>query len=200
MTSRPSPDGTAARALRAAAPAFRPFPLPHFTLRQPRPHGAAAWVVRCLAATALCVLLAACARPGGEGSTAQQPAATAQAAPANATAPAMTRDGLPSGLPFASAGEPRVHMPAPQPSAAPPVPAAASTAPNAAPNVAPDAAPDSVRTEAAAPRSLADFALLGQGAPQADADGSARHDTPQGPVLRILYNASTRGTLHPCPS
>ena len=107
----------------------------------------------------------------------------------------MTRDGLPSGLPFASAGEPRVHMPAPQPSPASPispVPATDSAVPNAAPSAA--------QSQTVAPRSLADFALLGQGAPLPAEDASARADATQGPVLRILYNASTRGTLHPCPS
>ncbi|KAF5043038.1 hypothetical protein DSECCO2_506470 [anaerobic digester metagenome] len=103
----------------------------------------------------------------------------------------MARDGLPTGLPFAFAGEPRVHMPAP---AAPPV---VETAP------------------VAAPRGLADFALVERVEPQGQ-DGRNGHDGPyatavQGnlgglgdasgrPVLRILYNASTKGTLHPCPS
>lgn len=100
----------------------------------------------------------------------------------------MTRDGLPSGLPFASAGEPRVHMPASQPSPATPDPATGTGVPVAA------------QPQTVAPRSLADFALLGRGTPQANADTSVGEDTPQGPVLRILYNASTRGTLHPCPS
>ncbi|EGY27110.1 collagen triple helix repeat domain protein [Desulfovibrio sp. A2] len=144
MILRPSPDGTAARALRAAAPALRPFPFPHFQLRQPRPHGVAAWVVRCLAATALCVLLAACARPDGD---------------ASAT---------------------RAHVGSPP---APSGPAAGTAAP-----------------ATATPRSLADFALLGQGAPLPAEDAGVRTDAAQGPVLRILYNASTRGTLHPCPS
>lgn len=108
----------------------------------------------------------------------------------------MTRDGLPSGLPFASAGEPRAHMPAPQPSPAMPDPATADAVPNVVPNVVPVA----TQPQTDAPRSLADFALLGQGTPQADADASATDSAPQGPVLRILYNASTRGTLHPCPS
>jgi len=108
----------------------------------------------------------------------------------------MTRDGLPSGLPFASVGEPRAHMPAPQPLPATPVPATADAVPNVGPNVVPVAA----QPQTDAPRSLADFALLGQGTPQADADASATDSAPQGPVLRILYNASTRGTLHPCPS
>jgi hypothetical protein len=146
---------------------------------------------------ALCVLLAACARPGGgEGPAPQQPPATTQAPTANATASAMTRDGLPSGLPFASAGEPRVHMPAPQPSPASPVPATGS----AAPNVGPDVGPKAAQPQTVAPRSLADFALLGQGAPLPAEDADVRADATQGPVLRILYNASTRGTLHPCPS
>lgn len=105
--------------------------------------------------------------------------------------PAMARDGLPTGLPFASAGEPRVHMPVP---AAPPV---IETAP------------------VAAPRGLADFALVERVEPQGQdgRNGHAGTDATAGqgdlgdfgdasgrPVLRILYNASTKGTLHPCPS
>ena len=100
----------------------------------------------------------------------------------------MTRDGLPSGLPFASAGEPRVHIPAPQPSPVSPGPATDGAVHNAA------------QSQTVAPRSLADFALLGQGTPLSAEDASVRPDATQGPVLRILYNASTRGTLHPCPS
>ncbi|WMW66130.1 hypothetical protein [Nitratidesulfovibrio liaohensis] len=105
------------------------------------------------------------------------------------TSPAMARDGLPTGLPFASAGEPRVHMPAPAPAA----------------EIAP----------VAAPRGLADFALVERVEPQGQ-DGPNGHagadttavrgdlgglgDASGRPVLRILYNASTKGTLHPCPS
>lgn len=90
----------------------------------------------------------------------------------------MARDGLPTGLPFASAGEPRVHMPA----------QAASPA---------------------APSGLADYALVaphGQDGPngQDDLGTSAAQggfgDASGAPVLRILYNASTKGALHPCPS
>jgi len=100
----------------------------------------------------------------------------------------MARDGLPSGLPFASAGEPRVHMPAPA------APSAVETAP------------------VAAARGLADFALVdtqgqdgrngldGADATAAQGDLGGFGDGSGRPVLRILYNASTKGTLHPCPS
>lgn len=153
----------------------------------------------------LCALLVACAPSGQTGqsgpaaATAMPPAQDAPSATGSLTdgptggqtgdtasaSPAMARDGLPTGLPFASAGEPRVHMPAP---AAPP---ATETAP------------------VAAPRGLADFALVepqgqdgpsGQVGPYATAAQGAFGDASGRPVLRILYNASTKGTLHPCPS
>ncbi|MEG6507020.1 hypothetical protein [Nitratidesulfovibrio sp. 1201_IL3209] len=157
---------------------------------------------RCLLTALLCVLLAACA-PSGSGPSGNSglagdggdAAVTAvRPGPADATTtppanPATQRDGLPSGLPFASAGEPRVHMPAP-------------AAPQPAPRTS-EATP--------APRSLADFALMtqdGQNGPgnataqggSADASASAFANAFDRPVLRILYNASTKGTLHPCPS
>ncbi|MBG3876278.1 hypothetical protein FVW20_04340 [Desulfovibrio oxamicus] len=67
----------------------------------------------------------------------------------------------------------------------------------------------------AAPRGLADFALVERVEPQGQdgRNGHAGTDATAGqgdlgdfgdasgrPVLRILYNASTKGTLHPCPS
>uniref|UniRef100_B8DKT7 Collagen triple helix repeat protein n=1 Tax=Nitratidesulfovibrio vulgaris (strain DSM 19637 / Miyazaki F) TaxID=883 RepID=B8DKT7_NITV9 len=159
----------------------------------------------------LCALLVACAPSGQTGqsgaagpsgpaaATAMPPAQDAPSATGSLTdgptggqtgdtapaSPAMARDGLPTGLPFASAGEPRVHMPAPA------APSATETAP------------------VAAPRGLADFALVepqgqdgpsGQGGPYATEAQGAFGDASGRPVLRILYNASTRGTLHPCPS
>ncbi|MDR3044385.1 MAG: hypothetical protein LBU75_09010, partial [Desulfovibrio sp.] len=67
MPSQSSPDGTAARALRAADPTLRPHPTPLFRSPQPRPHGIAAWLCRCLLGVALCAVLAACASSGQTG-------------------------------------------------------------------------------------------------------------------------------------
>ncbi len=137
MSPHPSPDGTAARALRAADPTLRPNPTPISHLHRPRPQGAAAWLCRCLLTALLCVLLAACA-PSGSG-------------PSGSSGPA-------------------------------------------------DA------TDAPAPRNLSDFALMtqdgqnGPGNASATASANAFASASDKPVLRILYNASTKGTLHPCPS
>ncbi len=133
MSPHPSPDGTAARALRAADPTLRPNPTPISRFHRPRPQGAAAWLCRCLLTALLCVLLAACA-PSGSG-------LSGNSGPADAT-------------------------------------------------------------DAPAPRSLSDFALMtqdGQNGP-GNASANAFASASDKPVLRILYNASTKGTLHPCPS
>ncbi len=141
----------------------------------------------------------------------------------------MTRDGLPSGLPFATAGEPRMHMPAP---ATPQAPAPKMPVQDMQVQdvqvqdvqvrdvqVRDTQAQDTAHpvqgmpaAAAPAPRSLADFALVGQakdsgGADRASSIGATdmpratgTADISGAPVLRILYNASTKGTLHPCPS
>jgi hypothetical protein len=140
--------------------------------------------------------------------------------PSGAQASTMARDGLPSGLPFATAGEPRMHLPAP---ATPQVPAQNMQVQDV--QIQDTQAQDTgisaqgMPSEAApAPRSLADFALVGKDTASGGTDRGSTVGAPDrtgapgmtgttdttdisgAPVLRILYNASTKGTLHPCPS
>jgi hypothetical protein len=76
-------------------------------------------------------------------------------------------------------------------------------------------APAAETAPVAAPRGLADFALVepvepvepqgqdgrnGQDGPYATTAQDGFGDASGRPILRILYNASTKGTLHPCPS
>lgn len=120
----------------------------------------------------------------------------------------MARDGLPSGLPFAAAGEPRMHMPTPTTPQAP-APEVQVRDTQAQDTGAP--AQGMPSATAPAPRSLADFALTGPDTASGGATGNTTGTTVStattdatgisgAPVLRILYNASTKGTLHPCPS
>ncbi len=153
MSPHPSPDGTAARALRAADPTLRPNPTPISRFHRPRPQGAAAWLCRCLLTALLCVLLAACAPSG------------------------LCRCLLTALL--------CVLLAACAPSGS---------------------GPSGNSGPADAPRSLSDFALMtqdgqnGPGNASANAFATAFASASDKPVLRILYNASTKGTLHPCPS